>query len=95
MRFISTLVIILIALAAAVHAYFYVTFGTVEPCRAAVLHILDKQRASGNNFIANLGETFQRQGEEIMRGEGMVACYRSAVTGDAPQQLTLKFNLPR
>jgi hypothetical protein len=94
MRFIFTLVIIAVAAVAAFHAYLYYTVGTAEPCQAAVQRIIQKQRARGNNFVAQIGDTFSRQAEEMLRGEGLGACYRSALTGDAPQQLTVKFNLP-
>ena len=94
MRFLFTLVLIAVAAVAAFHAFLYFSVGTAEPCQAAVQRILQKQRAQGNSFIANLGDAFNRQAEEIMRGEGIGACYRSALTGDAPQQLTVKFNLP-
>ena len=95
MRLISTIVIIAVTLLAAVHLFFYVSVGAVEPCEAAVLRIIQKQRDQGNDVIAKLGETFRQQGKETLRAEGIAACYRSALTGEVPEQLTVRFNLPR
>jgi hypothetical protein len=94
MRFIFTILILVLAVLAAIHAFFYVTTGTIEPCHAAVLRIIQKH-TRGNDALAKLGEVFQQQGEDLLRREGIAACYRSALTGDAPEQLTVKFNLPR
>jgi hypothetical protein len=95
MRFISTILIIAAVIVAGVHVFFYWATGTVEPCQAAVERIIQKQVAQGNNVVATLGQTFKPQAIEVLRGEGIMACYRSALTGDAPEQLTLKFKLPR
>jgi hypothetical protein len=95
MRFISTLIVLAVALLAAVHLFFYMSVGAVEPCEAAVSRIIQKQRDQGNDIIAKVGETFRQQGKETLRAEGIVACYRAALTGDVPEQLTVRFNLPR
>jgi hypothetical protein len=94
-RFLSTIIIIALLVAAAVHGFFYATAGTLDPCEAAVSRIIQQQRAQGNDVVARVGEAFRQQGEELLRTEGIGTCYRSALTGEAPEQLTLKFNLPR
>ncbi len=95
MRAIFTLLLIVLAVVAAVHLYLYLSVGTVEPCRAAVLRIIQKQRDKGNDVVANLGVVFRQQAEDLLRSEGIATCYRSAFTGEAPEQLTVKFQLPR
>ena len=95
MRFISTLIVLAVALLAAVHLFFYLSVGAVEPCEAGVLRIIQKQREAGNDVMANLGVTFRQQGQDMLRAEGIAACYRAALTGEVPEQMTVRFNLPR
>lgn len=95
MRFISTLIILAILVVAAVHVFFYMSVGAVEPCEAGVLRVIQKQRDQGNDLVANLGVAFRQQAQDILRAEGIGACYRTALTGTPPEQLTLKFNLRR
>jgi hypothetical protein len=95
MRFISTILVLAVLVLAAVHAFFYMSVGAVEPCQAGVLRVIQKQREQGNDVVANLGVVFRQQAEEILRAEGIGACYRTALTGQPPEQLTLKFNLRR
>jgi len=85
MRAISTILLIAVALAAAVHVYFYWAVGTVDPCRAAVLRIVQKQRQAGRDVTAGLGVLFARQLEDALRAEGVATCYRSALRGEAPE----------
>ena len=85
MRLISTLLLIVIAVLAAVHLFFYWSVGTVEPCRAAVLRIIQNQRQQGDGIAAGLGVLFARQLEDSLRTEGVATCYRAALRGEAPE----------
>lgn len=85
MRAIAALLLVAAGLAAAVHFYFYWATGTVDPCRAAVLRIVQKQRAAGQDITAGLGVLFARPFEDALRAEGVATCYRSALRGEAPE----------
>ena len=85
MRFILSIFFIALALLAAVHLWFYWSVGAVEPCRAAVLRIIQKQREQGNDIVAGVGVVFARQLEDALRSEGIATCYRSALRGEAPE----------
>ncbi len=85
MRPIARLIGLLIALLAGIHLFFYWTVGTFDPCRAAVLRIIQKQRAEGQGLAAGVGVLFARQLEDALRSEGVLTCYRSALRGEAPE----------
>ena len=85
MRAFSWLIAAALALIAGVHLYFYWTVGTFDPCRAAVLRIVQKQRDAGQDLTAGLGVLFGRQLEDAMRSEGVMTCYRAALRGEAPE----------
>ncbi len=85
MRLISSIIVLLIALFTGVHLYLYWTVGTMDPCRAAVLRIVQKQRAAGQDLVAGVGVLFGRQLEDALRAEGVMTCYRSALRGEAPE----------
>jgi hypothetical protein len=85
MRALSTLLVIVIAVATAVHLYFYWAVGTFDPCRAAVLRIIQKERQAGQELTAGIGLLFVRQLEDALRAEGVATCYRSALRGEAPE----------
>lgn len=94
MKAISTLLLIAVLLMAGVHLYFFWTVGTVDPCKAAVLRIVQKQREAGRDVTASLGVLFRQQLEDALRSEGVATCYRSALRGEAPE-IQLRLNLPR
>jgi hypothetical protein len=94
MRLISTVVLIAVALVAAVHLYFYWAVGTVDPCKAAVLRIVQKEREAGRDLTAGLGVLFSKQLEDALRSEGVATCYRSALRGEAPE-VQVRLNVPR
>lgn len=85
MRLISWLLGLAILLLASIHVYFYWTVGTFDPCRAAVLHIIQKQKDAGQELAAGVGVLFGRQLEDALRSEGVMTCYRSALRGEAPE----------
>jgi len=66
------------------HAYFYLAFGTVDPCTAATFKVINQgesasARAGGLLFSAAI--------EKLIRSKGVVSCYRIAVTGENPEKL--------
>jgi hypothetical protein len=85
MRLLSMLVVLAVLLFAGVHFYFYWATGTFDPCKAAVLRIVQKQRESGQELAAGVGVLFGRQLEDALRSEGVMTCYRSALRGEAPE----------
>ena len=85
MRLISTILLIAVALLAAVHFFFWWSTGTAEPCRAAVLRIIQRQRDEGKDLAAAAGVLFARQLEDSLRAEGVTTCYRAALRGEAPE----------
>ncbi len=90
MRVFSWLIGLAVLLIAGVHLYFYWSVGTFDPCRAAVLRIVQKQRDAGQDLTAGIGVLFGRQLEDALRSEGVMTCYRSALRGEAPE-LELRF----
>jgi hypothetical protein len=94
MRAIFSILLIAMAVLGAVHLYFYWAVGTVDPCRAAVLRIVQKEREAGRDLTAGLGVLFRQQLEDALRSEGIATCYRSALRGEAPE-LELRLNRPR
>jgi hypothetical protein len=85
MKLITNLLLLVVLAVVAVHGFFYWSVGTVEPCRAAVLRIIQKQKAQDNGLAAGLGVVFARQFEDAIRSEGIAACYRAALRGEAPE----------
>jgi hypothetical protein len=85
MRLIGWLLALVVLVIAGVHLFFYWTVGTFDPCQAAVLRIIQKQKAAGQDVPAVVGTLFARQLEDAMRSEGVMTCYRSALRGEAPE----------
>lgn len=85
MRLISTLIALLAIPLVGIHLFFYWTVGTFDPCRAAVLRIVQKQKAEGQDLAAGIGVLFGRQLEDALRAEGVLTCYRSALRAEAPE----------
>ncbi len=85
MRLISSLLVLAIVALIGVHLFFYWSVGTFDPCRAAVLRIIQKQKQQGQDLAAGVGVLFGRQLEDALRSEGVMTCYRSALRGEAPE----------
>jgi hypothetical protein len=85
MRVLSWIIGLAILAIVGVHLYFYWAVGTIDPCKAAVLRIVQKQRAAGQDLVAGVGVLFGRQLEDALRSQGMMTCYRSALRGEAPE----------
>jgi hypothetical protein len=69
------LIILVAALAALVHGYFYLSFGSFDPCKAAALRIVSQQ--SGEAARA-LGQLVAGPIENRLRAKGTLTCYRAA-----------------
>lgn len=95
MRIISFILLAAILLLGGVHLFFYWTVGTFDPCRAAVLRIVQKQREAGRDLTAGIGVLFGPQFEDALRSEGVLTCYRSALRGEIPEIDLQRFNEPR
>lgn len=85
MRVIGWLLTLAVLVIAGVHLFFYWSVGTFDPCQAAVLRIIQKQKASGQDVPAIVGTVFARPLEDALRSEGVMTCYRSALRGEAPE----------
>jgi hypothetical protein len=85
MRLASYLLAMVVIAFAAVHGYFYVQTGTIDPCEAAVTRLIQEQRDKGEDLAAGLGVLFAPQIKDMMRSEGVAACYRTALTGEPPE----------
>ena len=85
MRLISTLIVLAALLLAGVHLWFYWATGTFDPCKAAVLRIVQKQREKGRDLEAGIGVLFGRQLEDALRSDGVMTCYRAALRGEVPE----------
>ena len=85
MRVLSWLIGLAIVAIVGVHLYFYWSVGTFDPCRAAVLRIIKKQREAGQDLAAGVGVLFGRQLEDALRSQGVMTCYRAALRGEAPE----------
>jgi hypothetical protein len=95
MRIVPFVLGLAIVLLAGIHLYFYWTVGTFDPCRAAVLRIVQKQREAGRDLTAGIGVLFGPQFEDALRSEGVLTCYRSALRGEPPEIDLQRFNVPR
>jgi hypothetical protein len=70
-----------------VHGYFYLATGYIDPCRAAVTRMIQTQRAQGRELVAGFGVLFSEPLENVIRSEGVAACYRVAITGQPPEEV--------
>ncbi len=75
---------LILALFIVLHGYFYLSFGTFDPCSAATFKVINQgeseaTRAGGLLFSAAI--------EKLIRSKGVLACYRIAITGEAPEKL--------
>jgi hypothetical protein len=85
MKLILWVVGLAVAGIAALHGYFYIATGTIDPCKAAVTRIIQNERAKGGDLAASIGVLFSEQLENLLRSEGVGTCYRAAITGEAPE----------
>lgn len=74
----------LVALLMFVHVYFYIAFGTFDPCAAATFSVVNQ---GSSQVERGAGLLFSGVIEKVIRSEGVLACYRTAITGEAPKSL--------
>lgn len=80
----SRLIGLLVVLLIAVHGYFYLAFGTFDPCTAATFKVINQGEPETDD---GEGLPFSGRIEDMMRSRGIFACYRIAITGKAPDAI--------
>jgi len=80
----KNLLAILIAVAALVHGYFYLSFGTFDACKAAAFRMINQQTSEA---ARGLGQLVAGPIESRFRSRGVVTCYRAAVLGEDAEVL--------
>ena len=73
-----------VAVLAFVHGYFYLSFGTLDACKAAALRMISQQSSEAGRA---LGQLVAGPIESRFRTKGVVTCYRAAVLGEDPNVL--------
>lgn len=68
--------------AALVHGYFYLSFGTFDPCKAAAYRMINQEQSG---IARGAGALLSRPIENLLRSRGAAACYRTALTGELPE----------
>jgi hypothetical protein len=84
------LIVLLLTLLIAVHGYFVFAYGTLDPCVAAMFNVVNQGNSETDN---GGGLAFSARVETRIRGEGLLACYWIAVTGDAPEAIEKRSGL--
>jgi len=69
----NLILLVLLALVG-VHAYFYLSFGTLDPCKAAATRMIDLQSSEAGR---TLGQLVAGPIESRLRAKGMTTCYRA------------------
>lgn len=81
---IGRLIALAVVALALLHGYFYVAFGTFDPCTAATFRLINKEQ-SGSARAA--GQLFSNALDKALRSRGIFTCYRTAITGEQPEEL--------
>ncbi len=81
---ITRLFALLISLVMLVHGFFYLSFGTFDPCTAATFRVINQGQWQA---VRSSGLLFSGAVEKVIRSKGVLACYRTALTGEAPEIL--------
>ena len=71
-------------LLASLHGYFYLAFGTFDPCTAATFKVINQGESSATRVG---GLLFSAAIEKLIRSKGVLTCYRIAITGESPENL--------
>ena len=74
----------IIAVLALVHGYFYLSFGTLDACKAAAFRVIGQQTSEA---VRGLGQIMAGPIESRFRSKGVVTCYRAAVLGEDAEAL--------
>ena len=76
----NLLLLILLAVVG-VHGFFYLAYGSVDPCKAAAVRTVNKQQS---DVARGIGTMLSGPLESAIRSEGIDACYRVALLGESP-----------
>lgn len=71
----KTILMLVLAVAALVHGYFYLSFGTLDPCKAAAIRIVNQPASEVGQ---TLGQLVAGPVETRLRSKGTLVCYRAA-----------------
>jgi hypothetical protein len=77
------LIALILLIAAAVHGYFYVSYGTADPCKAAAIRIVNQPSSEAGKA---LGQLMAGPVETRLRAKGALTCYQ-AMFDESPEAL--------
>ena len=80
----SRLILLLGVGLALIHGYFYLSFGTLDPCKVAAFAMINQQTSEAGRA---LGQLVAGPIENRFRSKGMMNCYRAALLGEDPNAL--------
>ena len=80
----SRLIMFLVVGLALIHGYFYLSFGTLDPCKAAAFAMINQQTSEAGR---TLGQLVAGPVESRFRSKGVATCYRAAVLGEDAESL--------
>ena len=69
---------------ALIHGYFYLSYGTFDPCKAAAFAMINQQSSETGK---TLGQFVAGPIESRLRSKGVITCYRTAVLGEDAKSL--------
>lgn len=69
----NLIVLVLLAIAG-LHAYFYFSYGTLDPCKAATFRMINLQSSEAGR---TLGQLVAGPIENRLRAKGAMTCYRA------------------
>lgn len=76
-RLVGLLFVLLVLL----HGYFYLNYGTLDPCTAATFKVINQGRLNSSD---NGGLLFSGPVDKSIRSGGLWRCYLVAITGQMP-----------
>lgn len=71
----KNLILLVLLILAGVHGYFYVTYGTLDPCKAAAHRMANLPSSEAGK---TLGQLVAGPIETRLRSKGVLTCYRAA-----------------
>ena len=80
----KNLIVVALVVLALVHGYFYLSFGTLDACKAAAFRMISQQTSETGRA---LGSLVAGPIEARFRAKGPLTCYRAAVLGEDPNVL--------
>lgn len=79
----KSILMLVLAVVAMVHGYFYFKFGTLDPCKAAAIRIVNQPQSEAGRA---LGQLVAGPVETRLRSKGTLVCYRAAFD-ESPEAL--------